>query len=289
MREKGRKLLTGGILLVGFLCALTYLPHIAFAKQKITLKLANDKFQLIIEAKTLGDVLTELGLELPEDYLKANNLIPSAPPPEEISLPKLFVYRLSEEEQIPPSLKYRLFPTQAEPKIEVQDEGKAGVRRVNITVFALEGRIVGGRTSSQVIREPKPKVVAIYKPVESDLIPDYETILQMGRLASRELKPPLRAKKVLTMEATAYSPENANDSWGDPYSTAIGLRAGFGVVAVDPKVIPLKTRLYIEGYGYAIAGDVGGAIKGMRIDLGFDTEKEAIKFGRRKVKVWVLD
>jgi 3D (Asp-Asp-Asp) domain-containing protein len=48
------------------------------------------------------------------------------------------------------------------------------------------------------------------------------------------------------------------------------LRAGYGVVAVDPSVIPLRTKVYIPGYGVAIAGDTGGAIKGNIIDLGFD-------------------
>ena len=52
-------------------------------------------------------------------------------------------------------------------------------------------------------------------------------------------------------------------------TTATGMKQGYGVVAVDPKVIPLMSKLYIPGYGVAIAGDVGGAIKNRRIDLGF--------------------
>ncbi len=52
--------------------------------------------------------------------------------------------------------------------------------------------------------------------------------------------------------------------------TAIGMRQGKGVIAVDPKVIPMRSKLYIPGYGPAIAGDTGGAIKGNIIDLGFD-------------------
>lgn len=52
--------------------------------------------------------------------------------------------------------------------------------------------------------------------------------------------------------------------------TAIGMRAGKGVIAVDPKVIEMRSKVYIPGYGQAIAGDTGGAIKGNIIDLGFD-------------------
>ncbi len=58
-------------------------------------------------------------------------------------------------------------------------------------------------------------------------------------------------------------------------TTAIGLRAGKGVIAVDPKIIPLRSKVYIPGYGLAIAGDTGGAIKGNIIDLGFDDARTA--------------
>lgn len=57
--------------------------------------------------------------------------------------------------------------------------------------------------------------------------------------------------------------------------TAIGMRAGKGVIAVDPKVIPMRGKVYIPGYGLAVAGDTGGAIKGNIIDLGFDDARTA--------------
>jgi 3D (Asp-Asp-Asp) domain-containing protein len=57
--------------------------------------------------------------------------------------------------------------------------------------------------------------------------------------------------------------------------TAIGMRAGKGVIAVDPKVIPMRSKVYIPGYGLAVAGDTGGAIKGNIIDLGFDDARTA--------------
>lgn len=95
-------------------------------------------------------------------------------------------------------------------------------------------------------------------------------------------------KRVITMEATAYDPTAGS-------KTAMGTRARVGAVAVDPRVIPLGTRLYIESldgfptYGYAVAEDTGGAIKGNRIDLFYNTNAQARKFGRRNVKVYVLD
>jgi 3D (Asp-Asp-Asp) domain-containing protein len=67
------------------------------------------------------------------------------------------------------------------------------------------------------------------------------------------------------------------------------MRATYGLVAVDPRVIPLGTHLYVEGYGFALAADTGGAIKGNRIDLCYDSVAFANRFGRKKVRVHVLE
>lgn len=96
------------------------------------------------------------------------------------------------------------------------------------------------------------------------------------------------AKRVIVMQATAYDPTAGS-------KTAMGTRARVGAVAVDPKVIPLGSKLYIESmdgfasYGYATAEDTGGAIKGNRIDLFYNSNAEANRFGRRNVRVYVLD
>jgi len=93
----------------------------------------------------------------------------------------------------------------------------------------------------------------------------------------------------LLMEATAYDPgPGCCGRFADGY-TAIGIKAKRGVVAVDDRVISMGTRLYIPGYGFAVAGDRGSAIKGMRIDLCYPTRREALDFGRRRLKVYVLD
>jgi len=74
--------------------------------------------------------------------------------------------------------------------------------------------------------------------------------------------------KKIRMCASSYNPTVAQcDS--DPFTTATGRRVRFGIAAVDPKVIPLHTKLYVSGYGYAIAGDTGGLIKNNKIDLFF--------------------
>jgi 3D (Asp-Asp-Asp) domain-containing protein len=90
--------------------------------------------------------------------------------------------------------------------------------------------------------------------------------------------------KVLEMEASGYTDRVGNVG----YFTCTGHRVRRGVVAVDPNVIKLGTKLYVQGYGYAQALDVGSAIKGNKIDLYFETYQEAIKWGRKKVKVFIL-
>jgi uncharacterized protein YabE (DUF348 family) len=92
-----------------------------------------------------------------------------------------------------------------------------------------------------------------------------------------------------TMTATAYypGPESCGKYavYGETYT---GKKAGFGYVAVDPKVIKLGTKLYIEGYGKAEAADIGSAIKGNRIDLCYETFREAAMYGVKKIKVYIL-
>lgn len=92
--------------------------------------------------------------------------------------------------------------------------------------------------------------------------------------------------KVLNMVATSYTNDPKEN--GGYTTTYMGTNLRYGVVAVDPKVIPLGTKLYIEGYGYAVAEDIGGAIKGNRIDVCYTDKLEADKFGKKTVKVYIL-
>lgn len=89
---------------------------------------------------------------------------------------------------------------------------------------------------------------------------------------------------IISMTATAYT---RYDEGCTDY-TYRGNYLRRGLVAVDPAVIPLGTKLYIPGYGNAIADDIGGAIKGNRIDLAMDTLDEAFQFGVRSVDVVIL-
>ena len=94
----------------------------------------------------------------------------------------------------------------------------------------------------------------------------------------------VRYKKKILGEATAYT-------WGGGASghTSVGLWPKRGIVAVDPRVIPYYTKLFIPGYGMAVAGDTGGAIVGTRIDLFMDSLYECYQWGRRDVEIYILE
>jgi len=129
-------------------------------------------------------------------------------------------------------------------------------------------------------------------------------VLQVGGQAAAQAKPstpststpaPAPAQesksvsKEITVEATAYTAYCAGCS--GITATGIDLRSNPNrkVIAVDPRVIPLGSRVYVEGYGEAIAGDTGGAIKGTRVDLFMASQSSALNWGRKTVKLQILD
>jgi 3D (Asp-Asp-Asp) domain-containing protein len=113
-------------------------------------------------------------------------------------------------------------------------------------------------------------------------------IIEEGRQVSLPSRGYFSGRRLVTMVATTYDPYNCGGSGSG--RTFTGLKGGYGVVAVDPRFVPLGTRLFIEGYGYAVAADTGGAIKGNRIDLGIDSQHDAKGVQNMKaVRVHILD
>lgn len=153
---------------------------------------------------------------------------------------------------------------------EVDQEGRNGLNRLLVREKYHNGIKVGEEIvqTTQLVR-PRDHVVR-------------EGTAEPVAQHSVGLRP---YSQVLYMEASAYLP---SDGGGSGY-TALGIPARYGVVAVDPNIIPLGTRLYIPGYGEAIAADTGGAINGYMIDLCMEDYYQAIAFGRRTVEVYILD
>ncbi|GGP09753.1 3D domain-containing protein [Oceanobacillus neutriphilus] len=95
--------------------------------------------------------------------------------------------------------------------------------------------------------------------------------------------------KTISVEATAYT-AGCNGCSGVT-ATGVDLNAdpNAKVIAVDPSVIPLGSKVYVEGYGYATAADTGGAIQGNKIDLHVPSQEEALSFGRQQVNVTIVE
>ena len=162
---------------------------------------------------------------------------------------------------------------------EIRQTGVNGEKKITYMSTLHDGIEVSREiVAEEVITEPVEKIIAVGTKVR-------ENTHEKG----------FSYKKKLTVTATAYDPYPAGGSGLG--ITANGMKAQYGVVAVDPKVIPLGTRLYIEStddgnswsYGYCIAADTGGAIKGNKIDLCYNTVSECIQFGRRSANVYVLE
>ena len=161
----------------------------------------------------------------------------------------------------------------------VVDAGKPGLAETAFAVTRTPDRRTVRKIAlvSRVLRAPRARIVA-------EGIGEYAALSQ---LAQRGIAGTLKlASSALSMVATAYTAACGGCSGSG--RTASGRMAGHGVVAVDPRVIPLGTRMYIPGYGHAVAGDTGGAIRGNRIDLGFDSNAAANQFGRRSITVYLI-
>ncbi len=115
-----------------------------------------------------------------------------------------------------------------------------------------------------------------------------------------------RTSQVMTMEVTGYCPCGIccgwkRNWWGRPVIasgsqkgkpkqvgiTASGTRARLGTVAADTKVLPFGTVVHVPGYGYGVVEDRGGAIRGHKLDLYFPTHRQALEWGRKRVRVTV--
>lgn len=94
--------------------------------------------------------------------------------------------------------------------------------------------------------------------------------------------------KTLTVEASAFTAQCGGCSGKTAYGIDIKKNPDIKLIAVDPKVIPLGTKVWVEGYGIAIAGDTGGSIKGNKIDILVKTKKIAYSWGRKNVVIKIL-
>ncbi|HAH86483.1 MAG: 3D domain-containing protein [Armatimonadota bacterium] len=281
MQLKTVKKYSGLLGVLGFVCAIAVtasLSAVVIAAQsdgEISSHLVNiisdgQSWQYISTSPTVGATLRESGVILgPKDITypaRSKRLYPNMT----IRVVRVTQQTITYTEPIAykTETKFNMYGSAGR---TVLQEGQRGEKEITKTITYRDGIAHQSKiVSAKVTKKPVMKVVSITKE---------------ALLASRS---GMNIKSI-KMAATAYDP--GPRSCG-PYAngrTATGMKAGKGVVAVDPRFIKLGTKLYVVGYGYCIAGDTGGAIKGNRIDLGFNTYREAVQFGRRTVTVFILN
>ncbi|EBF5130329.1 DUF348 domain-containing protein [Listeria monocytogenes] len=165
---------------------------------------------------------------------------------------------------------------------KVVQEGKNGEKVVEYKVIFENGKekkrdvikenVTSNKTDKVVVRGTKEKVVATQVSTSS------------SSASSSSSSAPSSGGKTYRMESTAYSGGGIT-----AYGINLSANPGLKVIAVDPRVIPLGSKVWVEGYGEAIAGDTGGVIKGNIVDVYFPNESQCYSWGRRMVTVKVLN
>lgn len=178
----------------------------------------------------------------------------------------------------------------------VVSEGEEGTIKKVYEIVKENGKEASRELlSEEVTKESKNRVVAIGTKEQQPQVAKKQEPKSEGNLVTlakeepKESKKPSSNGKVFTMTASAYTAGCSGCSGHT--STGIDLNANpnMKVIAVDPSVIPLGTRVWVEGYGEAIAGDTGGHIVGNRIDVHVPSKSAAYSWGRKTVTVKVLD
>ncbi|MDQ3699949.1 MAG: 3D domain-containing protein [Chloroflexota bacterium] len=256
-------------------------------------------------AATVGDLLAERDIRLgPLDRVQ---------PPLEDPVPvrgTVRVVRVREEArqelELVPFRSRQYYDPHLPPGARVRtQEGLSGLLEQVVDVTYEDGAEITRLPREKIItRQPVDEVIAVgpLRAIVAPVVPTAESIpspappkpdAPLLPIPVPQLPDGAAVRRAMTVVATAYDPGpvSTGKSPGHPaYGiTATGMRADRGVIAVDPRVIPFRTRLYVPDYGYAIAGDTGGAIKGNRIDVYFPTYAEAVRWGRRTITVYILE
>ncbi|WP_017729524.1 G5 and 3D domain-containing protein [Halalkalibacterium ligniniphilum] len=166
-------------------------------------------------------------------------------------------------------------------KEKVIDSGKEGRVEKHYEVTLEDGKEVSRElVKTETVRESEDRVVAVgTRPAATNV----------SRSASAASSSSTPSGRTLSVTATAYTANCAGCSGITATGINLNNNRHAKVIAVDPSVIPLGTRVHVEGYGTAIAGDTGGAIRGHKIDLHMPTKAEAQRWGRRTVKITILN
>ena len=212
-------------------------------------------------AETVGGVLAQEGVMLVgQDYTRPAENAPLAAG-QTVEIVRVTEALEIEQETTDFETIYMPDPNLEIDRQEVRQPGQQGITKTRTRVRYENGKEVFRQTEETwLAQEPADKIIA------------YGTNIIVRTLETADGE--IEYWRKIRMLATSYSAATSGKSKDHPsYGiTRTGLKAGYGVVAVDPGVVPLWSKVYVPGYGEAVAGDTGGAILGKHIDLGFDED-----------------
>lgn len=184
---------------------------------------------------------------------------------------------------------------------ELITKGKNGQKKITYEIVKENGKpVVKYMVSEEVTKEPVTEVILIGTKVPEPVVAaaeesiiransnDLEDSLSNYSSDIKVENEPTASKQELIVEATAYTPFCTGCSGTTKMGINVRLNTNIKVIAVDPTVIPLGSRVWVEGYGFAIAGDIGSDIKNNRIDVLVHSNTEAFKWGRKQVRLKIL-
>ncbi len=227
---------------------------------------------------TVANFLKQQGIQLNEFDRVENNLKDVITPQSKITVVRVEKVIDVVEESLDFAIEKKQDASLQKGHQKVVTAGQKGLMTKTYEVMKENGQVVAKNLQSEkVVKESKKQVVAV----------GTKTVVASTATVSRGSEP--ASGKEFYVTATAYTP-NCSGCSGIS-ATGINLKANSGmkVIAVDPSVIKLGSKVWVEGYGTAIAGDTGGAIKGNRIDILVQSKSQASNWGVRKVRIKVLN
>ena len=238
------------------------------------------------DKETVGDLMKTLDDVVSADYVLQGDINKNTELTKNmvIDLTSITEKKITKKETIAYNTEIRENPDLEEGKENVLQEGENG----ELSIITKENYSGAELISSEVVeelvtKEAKNKIIERGTKKKEIPIPVVE-LKKEKQPASVTASTVTNNSTSLNVVATGYTP-------GDPGCTGItytGTKASRGTIAVDPKVIPFGTKLYIPGYGYGVAADTGGAIKGNKIDLCYESRTEALNWGIKNITVYVV-
>lgn len=246
--------------------------HVQVDGEDLAIKSAEDNVQKLLEAE---------GIKLGEDDKISSELSASLTQGMNIGITRVHTEVVEEKQVLSFATVYKPDDSLVIGVNKVVQEGEKGEKVITHKLIYEDGKVISNSVVSEVVTK---------SPIEMIVNKGILGVLNISRGGTS-----VYYTKTLKFKASAYAAASCGKDPSSPgYGrTATGVYAkrdpnGYSTVAVDPRIIPYGTKLYIQGYGLAIAQDTGGAINGNKLDLYFDTLSQCFSWGVKNVNVYFL-